>query len=149
MTIELGISLTAMLLGLSGLVFGLTCLARYRNCSILFEIQGRQLEDAENALSEYKQLFESAAQKTADNTRRIAWLETRVRQPKKAESDIAPEISDVISPNSAPVPNITERRHRVLSLSSRGQNAESISATLGMLKGEVELILSLNQMQNA
>ena len=150
MTIELGISLTAMVLGLSGLIFGLACLARYRNCSILFEVQGKQLEDAENALSEYKQLFESAAQKTADNTRRIAWLETRVRQPKKAESDSAPETAETVSPNAAPpVPNITERRHRVLSLSARGQNAESIAATLGMLKGEVELILSLNQMQNA
>ena len=148
MTIELGISLTAMLFGLSGLIFGLTCLARYRNCSIMFEIQGKQLEEIEDRLAEYKQLFEVGAQKNADNTRRIAWLETRVRQPKKAEPET---LAEIIEANSQPVlqtTNITERRHRVLSLAGRGQDVEMIAATLGMLRGEVELILSLNQMQN-
>lgn len=149
MTLELGISLTAMLFGIIGLGFGLICLYHYRNCHLLFKFQGEQIEEAGKAVAEYKQLLELSTQKVADNTRRIAWLETRIRQPRKSESDAALESVNANSSNIAPVPNITERRHRVLSLAARGQNAESIAATLGMLGGEVELILNLNQMQNA
>ena len=41
--------------------------------------------------------------------------------------------------------SMTERRHRVIALASRGQNAEAIATTLGIMPGEVELIIRLNQ----
>ncbi len=70
---------------------------------------------------------------------RIAWLETRVRGTR------------AVTPVPEPPPTLdfstkltmTERRHRVLKLRQRGQDARTISATLGMQRGEVELILGL------
>lgn len=145
MTIELGISVAAIFFGIIGFAFGSICLKRYRNCVALFELQGGQLEDVEKVLAESQQRFEANSAKIADNTRRIAWLETRVRQPKTNEPET---LSDIIHSNSQPVlqtTNITERRHRVLSLAARGQDVEMIAATLGMLEVEVELILNLHK----
>jgi DNA-binding NarL/FixJ family response regulator len=73
---------------------------------------------------------------------RIAWLESRIRQPKMPKEEAVP---DVIEPIKSFKSNITERRHRVLALASRGQSAEMIASTLGMMAGEVELIVKFNQ----
>lgn len=42
-----------------------------------------------------------------------------------------------------PAENMTERRHRVVALAARGQAPDMIASTIGMLTGEVELILNL------
>jgi hypothetical protein len=44
-----------------------------------------------------------------------------------------------------PPANITERRHRIMSLANSGQNAETISEMLGMLPGEVQLVINLSR----
>lgn len=145
MTIELGISLAAIVFGITGLSFGSACLKRYRNCSVLFEVQADQLEELEKALTETRETLQATNSKLTDNVRRLAWLETRVRQPKQTEPET---LVDVINSNSQPVlqtTNITERRHRVLSLAARGQDPELIAATLGMMRGEVELIVNLHK----
>lgn len=41
-------------------------------------------------------------------------------------------------------PNMTEKRHRVLSLAKYGQDVDTIANTLGIPHGEVELIVNLN-----
>lgn len=41
--------------------------------------------------------------------------------------------------------SMTERRHRVLRLSAQGQSASAIAFTLGMMPGEVDLIINLNR----
>ena len=40
--------------------------------------------------------------------------------------------------------NMTEKRHRVLSLAKYGQDVDTIANTLGLPHGEVELIVNLN-----
>ncbi len=145
MTIELGISLAAIALGIAGLSFGLICFKRYRNCLILFEAQSNQLENLERTLAESKEMLQITNSKLADNARRLAWLETRVRQPKTIEPET---LHEIIHSNSQPVlqtTNITERHHRVLSLAARGQDVELIAATLGIMRGEVEQIVNLNK----
>lgn len=43
-----------------------------------------------------------------------------------------------------PKSDMTEKRHRVLSLAKYGQDVDTIANTLGMPHGEVELIVNLN-----
>lgn len=109
-----------------------------------YEICLEQLAETEELLEKYKRELDQTAQQNSDFARRIAWLEARQRQPKNQPKEV--EVETVVSmPNAAQKPTITERRHRVLRLASNGQNAETIAATLGMLAGEVELILNLNR----
>ncbi|MEW6732487.1 MAG: hypothetical protein AB1489_14255 [Acidobacteriota bacterium] len=75
-----------------------------------------------------------------DLARRTAWLESRVR-PGVA----APEPTVEESVAAAAKPSITERRHRVLSLSRRGIDVNTIALMLGVPHGEIELIIGLNK----
>lgn len=69
---------------------------------------------------------------------RIAWLESRLRGTKPAVS-AAPDLPLDFTAKMT----MTERRHRVLKLHQRGQDTQTIAVTLGMARGEVELILGL------
>ncbi|MFN0087985.1 MAG: DUF6115 domain-containing protein [Blastocatellia bacterium] len=82
---------------------------------------------------------EAVAHQASDQARRIAWLESRLR---RRNSEVVSEAVD--RPADPAQTSITERRHRVLSLSRRGMDAELIAETLGVPHGEVELIVSLN-----
>lgn len=79
------------------------------------------------------------AEHVSEMSRRLVWLDTRIRQPKLAAEEVINDSSE------APKLNITERRHRVVTLASRGQSPEAIANTIGMMPGEVELILNLDQ----
>lgn len=82
---------------------------------------------------------EEITQLRSDQARRIAWLESRVRQGKpNGGPATAPDLK------TSSQTSMTERRHRVLSLARRGLDAMSIAGTLGMPYGEVELIMSLS-----
>lgn len=108
-----------------------------------YEICLEQLAETEELLEGSKRQLEQISQQNAEFARRIAWLEARLRQPKTVkEAEIEPAATISSVPQK---PTITERRHRVLRLASSGQNPETIAATLGMLAGEVELILNLNR----
>lgn len=141
MNIETHISIFAVLFGAASLIFSLLTVKKLRNQRGLLEFVEKQVEDLETVLMKNKETLEANALRISDQARRIAWLETRVRQPKVASEEII-EDSNISEPQKL---TMTERRHRVTTLAARGQSAETIAATLGMLTGEVELIINLNQ----
>lgn len=135
-----------IILSLAGTVafsLGFTVISywRLRKGRELLDFIEKQVEDLQETHARNKELFDTNAQRMADQARRINWLETRVRQPKLVSDEV---VTENIS-SEQPKLNITERRHRVIKLSSRGQNVETIATNLGMLPGEVELIINLNR----
>ncbi|HQU86053.1 MAG TPA: hypothetical protein PKY59_23200 [Pyrinomonadaceae bacterium] len=147
MNLELQISAASTIVALVSFAFAFVCLKKLRNHRELLEFNAKQTEELEKSLSNSKDLLEESRQKVNDQARRVAWLESRVRQPKTAKKDVVEE-QEVQIIEEKPVvnkSNITERRHRVLTLASRGQSPETIASTLGMMPGEVELIINLNR----
>lgn len=142
MTLATAIILAAILFGVVSLAVSVFCFKKSRHHRGMLEFLAKQNEDLEENLAASRELIEKNAKRSADQSRRIAWLETRVRQPKHDEDEV---LDDTILAPSAPKSNITERRHRVLSLASRGQSSENIASTLGMMRGEVELIINLSR----
>ncbi len=94
--------------------------------------------DFEKSMAEFSRDLDTLSQKLGEQARKIAWLEGRAR-PGRVEQPMADEM--VTAAYSKP--NITERRHRVLSLARRGQDVRTIAQTLGMPHGEVELMINL------
>ena len=144
MNMELGILTTAILIGAGSFAAACGCFYKQRKNRELIEFTYKQIEELGNSLAENKQTLAAAAQRAANNSRRVAWLESRLRQPKLAKSDVLEE-TILTEPKPTPTLNVSERRRRVLTLASRGQNTETIASTLGMLPGEVELIINLNR----
>ncbi len=73
-------------------------------------------------------------------SRRIAWLESRMRNnstPTAAKVEEAPA-------QASGKPTITERRHRVTQLAERGVDCNTIASMLNMPHGEVELMVGLS-----
>lgn len=147
MNLELQISVASALIASMSFAFAFYCWKKLRNHRELLEFNAGQTEELEKALANSRELLETNRQKFTEQARRVAWLEMRVRQPKLAKNEVAEETETVLieektNPNKA---NITERRHRVLTLAARGQSPATIAATLGMMPGEVELIINLNR----
>lgn len=137
--------LAALFTGAGGFAAACLCFLKQRQNRQQIMILNKELEEIKIALAANKETLETAARRAADQSRRVAWLETRIRQPKLAKKDVLEETT-LSEPVEMPKRlNITERRHRVLSLAGSGQTAETIAATLGMLPGEVELIIGLNR----
>jgi len=141
MNLESIISSIAALLGVLAFVYSFTAFKKSRDCRGLLEFLAQRIEDLEQTVAVVKDLNETGAQRISEQARRIAWLETRVRQPKLSEEDGSDDAQNEISTKSI----ITERRHRVLTLAARGQSIEEIAETLGMMHGEIQLIISLNR----
>lgn len=142
MNLDTQISLFAVLFGAVSAIVSLIMFKKMRAQRGLLEFVEKQVDDLEDVLSRNRETLESNAQRVDEQARRIAWLETRVRQPKPAAEVLVEDAPVSLEPQKL---NIAERRHRVITLAGRGQNTETIAATLGMLPGEVELIISLNQ----
>jgi DNA-binding NarL/FixJ family response regulator len=143
-------SIIAAFFAFVALGVALVVFARYRRCREEIELYAEAVAEMEQSLAHQKQLFETVTTRVSDGARRIAWLETRIRQPKPKpeEPKVEPKKESSATENffaALAKPTMTERRHRVLTLAKRGQDAESIAATLGMLPGEVELIVNLNR----
>ncbi len=149
MTFELGMTLAATLCGILGIVLAWSSRADSRKCRELLEFTAKQVEDLELTLAENCSQREAGDLKIKDQSRRIAWLETRIRQPKAVEKAAVPEEIMTAEPTDILKSNITERRHRILTLASRGQNVETIASTLGMMPGEVQLVMNLNRRQTS
>lgn len=145
MNIEMQILIGAFSFGAVSFIAACICFFKQRKQQELIEFTHTQIVELENHLAETKTVIEAAERRAADQSRRIAWLETRVRSPKLAKKDILDEPFITTETSDPAKANITERRHRVLALSKSGQNAETIAATLGMPNGEVELIINLNR----
>ncbi len=135
MQMMIGAASTAVLC----LLMTLVCVIRQRKARRTASELVERMDELQNILKRTKEVIESNAEHTAEMSRRIVWLETRVRQPKLVAEEV---VDDSAEP---PKLNITERRHRVVTLASRGQSTETIASTIGMMPGEVELILSLDQ----
>lgn len=147
MNLELQISAASALVSLVSFAFAFFCRKKLNNHRELLEFNAKQTEELEKSLANSIELLEMSRQKVNDQARRVAWLETRIRQPKLAKKDVIEEQEVEIIEEKSVVnkANITERRHRVLTLASRGQSPEIIASTLGMMPGEVELIINLNR----
>ena len=141
MSLEIGISVIASITGIAGLGFSWVCYKNARKHRGLLEFLAKQNEELEESLAASRQIIETSSKRLSDQSRRIAWLDTRVRQPKLAKEEV---LDDTVV-DFAPKANMTERRHRVLTLAARGQDAEKIAATLGRMPGEVQLIINLNR----
>ncbi len=141
MNIESGMVIGAIFIGCAGFVISLLCLVNNRRNKSLVDALMDQIDEIESEFAEFRELHEDGNLRSTDHSRRIAWLETRIRKPerlKKADLDHETVPKSLGS-------NMTERRHRVLTLAKRGQDATTIASALGMLIGEVELIMSLGR----
>lgn len=94
--------------------------------------------DFENSIAAFRREIDTLSHRAGEQARKIAWLETRSRSGRNEQPADAEMVTGV-----NPKPNITERRHRVLSLARRGQDAQTIAQTLGMPHGEVQLMMNL------
>lgn len=97
---------------------------------------------AKEALADQSRRAAELSRAIDDQTRRLAWLESRMKGGM-AGARPAP-VPEPVSETPAK-PTMTERRHRVLALAQRGQDAETIATMLNMPRGEVELIIDLNR----
>jgi DNA-binding NarL/FixJ family response regulator len=141
MNLTIGILLTAVFFGVLGVMISLACRKKLKDLRGLVEFGQTQIDELLDANAKSKDMSETNAHRVNEQSRRIAWLETRIRQPKLSSDEV---LDDTVL-TETPKPTMTERRHRVITLASRGQNAQSIAAALGLLTGEVELIINLNQ----
>lgn len=142
MNTEMSIAIAAAAVSLIGILSTAFSYRQSRLCRGLLEFTGQQMSELADTANGLNETIEGYKKKTADQSRRIAWLESRLRQPKPVRDEVL--IDDKVS--AKPLQwNMTERRHRVLTLASRGQAPEKIAATLGMMPGEVELIINLNR----
>lgn len=141
MNLELAIASIAVLFGVPAFFYARTAFNKSREYRGLIEFLGKRIEDLEETVAAVKQMNETDAQRISEQTRRVAWLETRVRHPKTVEEDVLSEAHLETSTKSI----ITERRHRVLTLAARGQSVDEIADTLAMMRGEVELIINLSR----
>ncbi len=107
----------------------------------LLEFSQNQIDELQDAIIRTRETNETTHQRASDQSRRLAWLESKVRRPKLS----ADHVLDDSVVTETPKLSMTERRHRVIGLAGRGKSAESIASSLGLFKGEVELILSLNK----
>lgn len=138
-TLEIQILTATGVVAVLCLLITLMCVIKIRRTNLSLRESNERIDELQNTQKRLKEVIEKNAEHSDEMSRRIVWLETRVRQPKLAPEEV---IDDSAEP---PKLNITERRHRVVTLASRGQSPEMIAATIGMLPGEVELILSLDQ----
>ena len=141
MSIEIGIISVLSIFGLAGIVLSFRRRSRVSELRDLLEFSQKQIDELHEAVSKARDSSEAAQVRAADQARRVAWLESKMRKPKNP----SPEVLDDSIITETPKLSMTERRHRVINLANRGKNAESIAASLGLFRGEVELILSLDR----
>lgn len=85
-----------------------------------------------------------ALEQSAEQTRRLALLELHMHQQPASGGQM-----NKAKGGGGKVTSMTERRHRVLVLARRGMETEMIAETLGVPKGEIELIISLSSLKAA
>ena len=140
MNLEIGISIAASAFGVLSVAISWYCFSNYRVQQTYNKVYSKQLETLQNSLNESNEQLENSGDRSDRQARRIAWLEMRIKKSKTGDKDIIDERGIRHSKL-----NITERRHRILKLASRGQDTETIASNLKMMPGEVELILNLSR----
>ena len=130
-----------IIVAIAGITLAILQYLRLKEVRALLEFSQTQIDELQDAVLKNHETHEAAQRRATDQSRRIAWLESRLNKPRPASGDILDEA--VVA--EAPKFSMTERRHRVVGLANRGSSPEAIASALGMFKGEVELILSLNR----
>lgn len=136
---DLQIVIAIIVLGVLCLFVTVLSFIKQRKFRRMADAAQEKIEDLERALARSKETIDTNAKHLEEMSRRLVWVETRIRQPKLFGDEVVDDATDT------PKLNITERRHRIATLAARGQSAEAIALTIGMMPGEVELILNLEQ----
>jgi uncharacterized coiled-coil protein SlyX len=140
MNLEIQTALIAGSAAFSLLLVALLGRRQSRKNRELIEYLGQRVEELEATLAESRRTMENGSKGVAEQARKIAWLEAKIRRPDLVDED------EIVGSNVAEIrPNITEKRHRVLKLAGRGHDASTIAKTLGLMSGEVELIMNLRK----
>lgn len=142
---EMIISMTAAGLGMSAIGIAWKAYRKSLECRNLLEYTEKQIQDLDDEVSKNRETVGSALNRLNEQSRRVAWVEAKVRKPQVNSEEVIDDRVLSAPVIAAPKSSIVERRHRILSLAARGQNPETIAATLGMMPGEVELIINLNR----
>ncbi|MEZ5306527.1 MAG: hypothetical protein R2684_17670 [Pyrinomonadaceae bacterium] len=130
---------TTVLVFLS-LALSVFSLLRNRHNRRELEFGANQLELLDVTLQETMELIEGNLKTSSDHARRIAWLDAKVRQSRYFS--IKEKNSTAIRDERRP--SIEERRERILRMSDEGYDCDMIATHLGLMPGEVQLILNLN-----
>lgn len=141
MNLETGLFAIVISVGALSLISTLICYRKQKTLRGLLEFAENQIVELQETVAKTRESIETSTQRINEQSPRIAWLETRIRQPKQLSDEVIDDTVQI----EAPKLNMTERRHRIIALASRGQHTDAIAATLGMLPGEVDLILNLNR----
>ncbi|MFM9904749.1 MAG: DUF6115 domain-containing protein [Pyrinomonadaceae bacterium] len=141
MEFEIQILSGGIFLGAGGIVLSIYSMLKQRRMTRVVDEASEQVKVLTDELLRIKESIEQNSQRLSEQKCRVAWLETKIRQPKHNNSEVQPHTAIQETPKET----MTERRHRVVALASRGQNADMIAMALGMLRGEVELIMNLNR----
>jgi hypothetical protein len=119
------------------LICAAVCLALLFKTRAANRLMAESLSRAEADLDELSQDLDTLSKKCGELTRKVTALESN---SPALSSGTALEEGATVTPQKL---TITERRHRVRVLARRGKNAEAIATTLGMPRGEVQLIMGL------
>ena len=140
MTLETQLILVASVFGLASLSISILTFKKYREQQFELELGVEQIENLEDTLAATKEALAKSSQTVSDHARRLAWLDAKIRQSRFVSVQNTRPAQTAAKQKT----NIKEQRSRVLKLAGLGQDPNSIAAALGMMPGEVELILSLN-----
>lgn len=122
-------------------------------CAVCLALVFRLRSEARNMLAVLVQMeaqtadlsrdLDVATQRSTDLARRVAWLESRQRPAAETVVEQIAHVGEGLQAQNRL--NMTERRHRILTLARRGLDAQAVSSTLGLPYGEVELIIGLSR----
>ncbi len=134
------LAIVAIIIGFIAALTSFLALQRTRRASAQSANTVAVLLQMEASANDVRRDVETLSRRGTEQARRVAWLESRVRE----RAPISLKNTDeefFIAPAKT---TMTERRHRVLTLARRCKDSNQIAATLGMSRGEVELILNLS-----
>lgn len=132
------IALVCALVALGGCSVGALLIWRLRQAA---QHTAFALAELDTKFTEHKLELKRTEQPLTYQARRTHLTDSR---PRANGSVMEPTVGSAVSAPSKL--SITERRHRVLSLAQRGLDAHSISTTVGVSQGEVDLIIGLNNL---
>ncbi len=120
---------------------GLACFALARKLREVMHKQQVLVTDMDYRLHEIRHNLDAVAQQTTAQLQRITQPRPQAQpQPPASEPAVAVAAAQAAGARQS----VTERRHRVLTLSRRGMDVKAIAQTLGMPHGEVALIIRMS-----
>ena len=137
------ISLLAFAGILLSVLSGLACFALARKLNEVTHKHQVLATDMDYRLHEIRHNLDAVAQQTAAQLQRFAQPRPPA-QPQPQPSAAEPAGAVVAAQAAGARQSVTERRHRVLTLSRRGMDVKAIAQTLGMPHGEVALIIRMS-----